>query len=204
VEVGDRFPTTTPSADSINTAEVYLRWRLAARQWAPVDGAALVGDLDERLRRFAGEWTVDVTYDEVTITGSRPLHAEQEGRVEEAFALVDTLALRAAALLGGPVGTSRSRARATEDLSGIEVAPAPRAAEPGRPRSAVWTVLLTLAMLVVVPLGFALVMSQVDDGLRGNALGATVVVALFIALVLAVVRLLIRSSVTPRRRRGQD
>jgi uncharacterized membrane protein YqjE len=68
----------------------------------------------------------------------------------------------------------------------------------------VWTVLLTLAMLVVVPLGFALVMSQVDDGLRGNALGATVVVALFIALVLAVVRLLIRSSVTPRRRRGQD
>lgn len=185
VEVGDRAAVTARRAAQGDVdPEVYLRVRLAG----PVEpGSELVTpELDEALTRFAGPYVVDVAGDELTLLGSRPLEPRRSGRVAEAFALADALAERAG---------SRRVVGAGPDLTKPPLEP-----EPARRRSpwaiAAWTV----GLLVVLPLGFAVVMSSLDDGLRGNRPAARAVVGLLVVLLIALAGWLVRLALTPRRR----
>ena len=71
--------------------------------------------------------------------------------------------------------------------------------EPSGPRPQAWrAVLAILALLVTVPLGLAVVMSQLDDHLRGRPFLGLVVVTVVIALITGLVRLVVGR--TTRRR----
>lgn len=198
LEVGDRFPTTVPFRGDATYAEpaLYLRARLSGRAGTAPYGVPLVTpELEEELTALAGEHTVEVTGDELTVLGSSPLGPTGPGRVERAFDLVDALAARADQLL----------VRLADEGPTASGVPIPELAPPevveGRPASALTVVVLTLALVTVLPLGLALVMSQVGGSLRGHEGAATLAVGAFVALCFALVALLIRTVSRPRRPR---
>jgi hypothetical protein len=183
VEVGDRFPVeNVRHSHEERRPELFLRARLSGPVPAGTSGARLVDDdLDGVLARLAGSYRVEVTGDELTVLGERPLAPSQPERVREAFEVVDELAARAEERV-----VSRSTPSATP--SGIPVpAAAPRRRGRGRPFGPVRTVLATLGLLVGAALGIAIVMSILDDSLRGDRSAAQVVVSLLIVVMFAVV-----------------
>ncbi|GGF45986.1 hypothetical protein GCM10011519_19820 [Marmoricola endophyticus] len=186
VEVGDRFPvagrlrldalTTAPGA--LAERELFLRARLAGG--AAGDralGARVPADLAQRLRRFAGErYRVELAADELTVFGSEPLGIDHPVRMREAFDLIDALAA----------------ANSAEQASTLDTTPTstPRGRGPLR------VVLGVVAMLVVVPIGFAVVMSAADALLGHGSLAGALVLAL-VAVIAIVVGLVVRHLLTP-------
>jgi len=192
VEVGERWPVTTPRistnpATGVMTAagrtpEVFLRARLAGRVGDDASVETMVTpELDDALRRFAGAYRVEATGRELTLFGTGRLDAAEPGRMEEAFELADRLVEAANTHL-----VSGSIEKPT--LSGVRIpdrddgkAPQRRAMGPLK------VVGLTLALMVIGPLLIAAVMSVADDGLRGNEGAARLVVGLVVVASLVVV-----------------
>lgn len=181
VEVGERFPTSTPAgASQPNRPELFLRARLAGpATHDPAERELVTPELHEALSRFAGPYAIEVSGDELTLFGSRELDVVRPGRVEEAFALIDELVTRADAALV----PTRTRPEP------------PRGRLPGPLTVVGWT----LALVVVVPLVIAIVMSILDDHLRGAGSAARLVVSLIVLATLAVVARVVKAAVTPRR-----
>lgn len=188
VEVGDRFRTDGPRhRHDLVEPEVYVRVRLPGLPRVRPGTELLTPDLHGALAHFAGTYAVEVTGKEVTVLGSRSLDPDDEGRVAEAFAIADALQARAIDVLVAPA----------------EVAPA----APGAPTSppvvrrppSPWRVVgWTLALVIVVPIGFAVVMGSIDDWLRTDAPWAIpVVVGLLISGVFVAIRWVLKKSVTP-------
>lgn len=214
VEVGDRFPVTSvgvaPSpiggvtAARQNRPEVFLRAQLAgpaARE--PQDDELVTPELHERLTRFAGPYTIEVSGDELTFFGSRALDTAGPGRVEEAFDLADELADRANAALvpeAHRTATLPFRYERPDDDR-----PAPYLPGGRQPKRSGWrgrpakVVALGLAFLVGGTLVIAVGMSVLDDVLGGNRLAVTVVVAVIVVVVFAVAARIAR-TLTARRR----
>lgn len=204
VEVGDRWPATPPKVGMSgitgtvqaepHTAQLFMRVRLNERVRPGTRASEIVTPaLDEELRRFAGDYTVEVAGQELTVFGSRELEATRPDRMEQAIGLAERLAAHHAGLVG-------SEGEAT--TSGI---PIPQLAEVrtpgGRPMGALKAIGLVLALVVVGALVIAVVMSVLDDGLRGQKGLAEVVVLIVIAVLLAAVAGLVRLITTPRRER---
>lgn len=179
VEVGERFPTTAPRGSrEPNRPELFLRARLAGP--ATRDPSELVTpELHEALSRFAGPYAIEVSGDELTLFGSRELDVVRPGRVEEAFALADELVSRASTgLVPTPTHPEPPRGRTPRPL-----------------RVVGWI----LALMVGGPLVIAILMSILDDHLRGAGSAARLVVSLVVLATMAVVGRLVRAAVTPRR-----
>lgn len=207
VEVGERFPTTAPrSSRQPNRPELFLRARLAGRATHdPHEGELVTPELDDALSRFAGTYAIEVSDDELTLFGSRELDVVRRDRVEEAFALADELVARANATLvrsprpGAPAGETQST------LSGIPI-PARTRPEPprGRLRRPLTIVGWTLALMVGGPIVIAIVMSVLDDHLRGADAAARLVVSLVVLAAMAVVARVLKAALTPRRGGKRD
>ncbi|EWS80214.1 hypothetical protein BF93_04870 [Brachybacterium phenoliresistens] len=211
-EIGDAWPMTLPevgisAATGVRvggprTAEVFLRARLSAPVRAPLvhDGREAVTsdgqedradgstpfvspEMDRDLRAFAGPYTLEISGQEVVLCGSRPLDASRAERVQEAAVLVEALASRTEALL-------------VDDAAGGPHAPVPWAAatgphHPAPPRRGarrpVVVLLGVLALLVVVPVALAVVMSSIDHVLLGREVLAKAVVGVAVVLILGIV-----------------
>jgi hypothetical protein len=185
VEVGDRFPTTAPERRSPNQPRLFLRTRLPGRVTGPASEAVSPA-LRDALRRFAGDYLLEGSGDELTVFGSRALEPGRPGRVQEAFVLVEELAAQVTATVD-PGSGSRTPAG---------VRPEPLAGRRPRPLAvAGWT----LALVVGGPVAIAIVMSTLDEHLRGNEGAARVVVSLIILVVLAAVGRLLKAAMTVRR-----
>lgn len=179
VEVGERFPVTGPQRRGAPaTPELFLRGRLAGRSapWATTDAGP---ELHERLTAFAGTYVVEVFRDELTVFGSKRLDPTRPGRMAEALALTDALVAEA---------DDRIPASARDHAPAV-----PEFGEGGRGRRTHPGVVVaaTLALLVVVPLTFAFVMSILENW------GAPVPLKVLavsggVSLVLVVVRAVVR------------
>jgi hypothetical protein len=191
LEVGESIPTTIPADRRPNQPVLFLRARLAGPTAADPDNTLVTPELERRLTGIAGPYRVEVAGDELTLLGSRPLDSRPR-HVEEAFELAATLAARADA---HPADTS---APAETTLSGIPLPnPSPRPASSGRTRRPLIVVGWTLAVLVLGPLAIAVVMSILDDHLRG-AVEARLVVSIIVVVTLLLVARLVREAVTPK------
>ena len=197
VEVGDRFPTTAPtSTEDANEPELYFRARLSGKatslrrweSWVPLE-------LDERLATFAGPYEVETYRDELTLYGTRRLAVREPGRVQEAFALVGTLAALADDVLVRPQATAPKAGGVEQTSSGIPRPATGREPVPtGRPLSAVWVVIWTLALLIVCTAAFAVGGAMLGDSLRGNEAGATLLVGLVSTVIVAAIGFFIRRA----------
>jgi hypothetical protein len=195
VEVGDRFPAPRGGARRVQRPALFLRARLSGRAAGGPTARGLVPrELHDAIERFAGPYRIEVAGDELTLLGTRELEAARPGRVQEAFALLDRLVeLAESRLLPSPGST------AEPTPSGIPVPELPRpTALRGRRRGPLRVVGMTLALLVVGPLVLAVVMSVVDDQLRGNEGVARLVVGLVVAAMLVAVAWVARTVTTPR------
>lgn len=213
LEVGDSWPLTrvrtrigvtthVVTAKNAPEAKVFLRAVLpgTVRRAYSFDGASgsrdvariagrdtrfMTTEIDDALHEFAGDYTLEVTGDELTVMGTRPLEPTRPDRVETAFALIDVLAARAGTVL--------------VDQGSIRPAPgrSPQGARPvaGRRRAGRHPLVIVgavLAMLIVVPLAIALVMSSIDGVLRGREGLATIVVGLMLPVLFWLVARLMR------------
>ncbi|WP_151523803.1 hypothetical protein [Serinicoccus kebangsaanensis] len=197
LEVGDRLPATAPRARLMqpsgraqvepHQAEVFLRARLAGRvakrttSERDVVPPEVLGDL----ARFAGRYTVEVTGDELTVFGSRPLGPTTPGRVHEAFSLTAALANHVNQTL---VTEPAADPRPSEDADQR----APR-------RGPLATILVTLALLILGPLLIAVVMANLGDRIDNRG-AAIVIVGVLIAVLFAVIGGLLRWLNAPGRR----
>lgn len=166
---------------------VFLRARLAGVARPPDAGELTGGGLDERLREFAGRYWIEVSGDELTLFGSKKLETSDAGHVEAAFTFADELVTRANAALVTAPG----------------VHPAASDADSGKRPSALVTVALTLAFLIVGPIVIAVVMSTLDDYIHGNEALAQLAVYLMITVMFAVMSALLR-FVSKRHRRPSE
>jgi hypothetical protein len=195
VEVGERFPTTAPrSSAHPNRPQVFLRARLAGR--ATRNPRELVTPaLRGALSRFAGAYTLEVSGDELTLFGSDGLEVERPGRLREAFVLIDELVARANAELVPAPG-----AGAASSSSGFRIPvaprPEPRQGSPRRPRTIIgWTLGLVVGGAILI----AIIMSTLDDHLRGNERVARLVVSLIVGAAVAAVARVAKAAMTARR-----
>lgn len=209
VEVGDSFPThVPPGARRPNQPALFLRARLAGRAADdPHDVGLITRELGEALEQLAGSFEIEVAGDELTVFGSRELHPDRPGRVETAFALLDTLVARANATLvhePGPAGRPDAAAPSGGPTSsGIPVPAVPRPPAPqGRTRGPLATVAWTLALVISGAFAIAVVMSLLDDHLRG-AVATRLVVAVIVLMAIALVARVGRAMLSPRRRPGE-
>lgn len=139
--------------------------------------------MDRDLRAFAGPYTLEITGQELVLCGSRPLDASRAGRVREAVILVDALASRSEALLlDGEPGAPRTAATWSSAIGQHGAAP-----PMGRRRHPLVVVLMVLAMLIVIPLGLAVVMSSIDHLLLGREVLAKVAVGILVVAILGIV-----------------
>lgn len=197
VEVGDTFLITAPKArynptlgrvqaGAPNQPELFLRGQLSrhvARQQIALDPA-----LQERLSDFAGDHVVEVAADEVTVAGSKRLDADGAGRVEEAFALIDAVVAQVEAHAATWPATPSTTLEGGDRAGSAVGVVAPRRA--WRPMKVIGAALVTL---VVVPLGFAFVMSILDNTTRSRGV-AILAVNLFIAGSGAAMALVLRRA----------
>lgn len=231
LEVGDswpmerirvRFSATTHVASVRNApeAKVFLRAVLSGavrEQWegellrtgwdhagpSPSGPELLTPALRGALQEFTGGFTLEITGDELTVMGDRPLEPTRPERLRRGFALIGALAARAESLLVDP-------AAPLDPTAPLD----PSAPRPGRPpstgggaaggrqgRHPLVVVGAVLAMMIIIPLGIAVVMSSLEGLLRGNEGGAEVVVSLLLVVVTALVSAVMR-WVTRRRRTG--
>ncbi|GAB2463145.1 hypothetical protein GCM10027063_00490 [Promicromonospora xylanilytica] len=207
VEVGDRFriqaPVAVPSPLGVsvtrtNRPEMFLRARLAGpASREPHEGELITPELHERLTALAGPYTVEVSGDELTLFGSRPLETGTPGRVAEAFALAEELVACADAVLVTEPRPSGLGARYEEDVPD-RPSPywSPGQARKRRQRGPLWVVGLTLAFLVGVTLLIAITMSVIDDHLPGDQLAARLAVTVLVAATLWLAALLVRGMTT--------
>lgn len=196
VEVGDMFRVAAPlgaaagavlpgqaATSTAPPPRLFLRARLAGHvRRTPADVELVTPELDAALSSFAGTHAIEVSGEELTVFGSRPLDPTGPGRIAEGFALAEALVGRADELL---VDQPSWRA------DGVDVVPDGRR---GRPWTPVRTVGALLAMLVVVPVLVAVVMSILDDGLRGNEPAARLVVGVLVLAIVLVVGAVVRAS----------
>lgn len=197
LEVGDTWPTRrvrvrvrssgTVSAANAPQAEGFLRVVLPGRGHAghEVPGPfPMSSELDAALGELLGPYSLEVHDGELTVMGSLPLAPSRPERVTAAFDLAAALARRAGAAATTPAGA------------------APRGTG-RRSRHPLVIIGAVLAMLVVVPVAFAIVMSVLDDHIRGEA-EARAVVGLLIVVITAIVAFVIRWATSRRRRpRGE-
>ena len=207
VEIGERWPVTAPrlsvnaGTDRVSaearTPELFVRARLDGRLRAGTTVQDLVdAELDADLTELAGRCAIELSGQEVTVFGSRRLDPERPGRMREAFGLADRLA--------EAMEVRRAKARTeASTLSGVPVPePGPREVVPeGQKLSPAAVVILTVTLLIAIPLLIAVVMSSLEDGLRGRREAAGLVVTLMIAAVAALVAGFVR-LVTRRRPRN--
>lgn len=202
VEIGERWPVTAPRtfgvsvtnqvSAQVRTPELFLRARLRAPLPTGVTADQLVSsELDADLTEFAGRCTVELSGREMTVLGSRELDPTKPERMREAFGLIGRLvdAAEAARIDGGsgrPAPSGVAERKPPEE---------PR----GRKLRAPAVIGLTVALIIVVPVFLALVMSVIDDELRGHRGVATIVVGLIVMLAATVVAWFVR--LVSRRRR---
>lgn len=193
VEVGECTPTTLPpDARRPNQSALFLRARLTGHTGAEPD-QLVTPELHRQLTRLAGPYRVEVAGDELTVLGSRPLDPQRPGRLEEAFALAGTLVSRADA------HPADATTPGSPTLSGIPLPtpsrPLEAAGKPPRPLAVLgWG----MAALVAGSLAIAIVMSVVDDHLRGREVEARLVVSIIVVVTLLLVARLVRAAVSPR------
>lgn len=220
IEVGDTWSTArvrtrvssmtnTVRAENAPSAEVFLRAVLSGPVRAPelLDGAddergeardmgAVPGlvppDLDRALREFAGDYTLEVSGRELVLMGTQPWGPRRPERVRQSFALAEALAARVeetlvdgSAVQGGVPAT-------------VGTAPEETVRRGAHPLVVVLTV---LALLITGPLAIALVLSGIDDLLRGEEGAARVVVSVIITAVMGLMALVVRWLTAPRRSR---
>lgn len=192
VEIGDRFPMGVPRRhQSPNEPELYLRARLAGPVPPPMRTAAGLAspELQDRLTELAGPHRIEVTGDELTVFGTRPLEPGTSGRVQCAIELADDLAARAnAVLVRGAVPTT----------SGVPVPVVGRGARNTRTIGPWGAVGLVLALMTLFPLGLAVVMSNLDDHIQGEG-EARVVVSIVVLVAMVLVAGMVRLALAPRR-----
>lgn len=178
IEIGDMWEVTAPGPRRVRQPLVYLRIRLRG----PIDlRTGLPSVLDARLQEFAGDHVVEFARGELTVFGSRPLQANRTGRVREAFALAEEIAALAS----------------TQDVPFAVALATPHKAEfdPGtstRRFGPLKVVLITLALLIFGPLVIALILSSLEDELRGNRGAAQLVVGVVVAGALLFIGWLVR------------
>lgn len=201
LEVGDTWPTKrvrftigfsgAVSAQNAPQAEGFMRVVLPPGDHPPPRTFPMTAQLDEALWRLLGDCSLEIHDREITVMGSQPLEPESPERLTAAFRLAGALARFA----GAPQSTGAD-------------APPPEPAQRGigrRTRHPLKIVGGVLAFFVVVPVAFAIVMSNLEDLSLGEA-GLRAVLAWFIIPVIGVlVALLLRwATARPRspRRRG--
>ncbi|MFC0674986.1 hypothetical protein [Brachybacterium hainanense] len=197
VEIGDAWPMSPDMpVRAQRRSELFVRIRLSrpVREEARADPRTgfVTPEVDEALRGFAGAYVLEAEGAELTLWGRRPLDPSRPERVEEAFFLADALAARAEELL-----VDRSAPPATP--WGTSLLNEADARSPRRGASALRVVAVVLGLLILLPVGIALVMSVLDDHLRGNATAARIVVAVIVLIVGQIVVRAIR-RLTARRR----
>ncbi len=202
LEVGDTWPTDrirvrVSSSGAVNaanapSAEAFLRVVLPGRgRTPPADGAPvpMTSELDVALGGFLGAYSLEVHGGELTVMGSQPLEPDRPERVTAAFDLAASLArlaeAQSPAATDAPSASAHGRARGGTRR---------------RSRHPLAIIGAVLALFLVVPVGFAIVMSILDDHLGGGEGAARIVIGLLIAGITAVVALVLRWATTGRRR----
>ena len=163
--------------------------------------------LSQRLRAVAGDArlavgaTIGVLMVLVAVVGLGIVVATRDLGEVTAIVLLSALLLMGAYVVADALhqaGQQEPRAEVvvTEGIYGRTV-PLP---EPTGPRPKAWkAVVAVLVLLVTVPLGLAVVMSQLDDHLRGHPLLGTVVVTVLVTLITLLVRVVVGRTTTRRR-----
>lgn len=204
VEVGDRWPVTTPKLRTnsvtdtvqaeVRTPELFLRVRLSGRVSPGGSAAEVVTTaLDAELRQLAGAYTIEVTDRELTVFGTRELELTDADRMKQALGLAERLAEAAEAELVGDAPEPTA--------SGIPIPEVGTRSSGGRMMGAVKVVGITIALFIIAPLVFAAVMSVADDNLRGRGGVAQVVVYLAVMALVGVVGWVVRLITRPQRSR---
>lgn len=181
VEVGERFPATANGQELRQNLAVYLRVRLSGPAPVASSGDELLTSAERlALMRWAGiEETgleVEVEGDELTVLGRGRLRPRRTGRVEDGFALAETLKAR-----GEEVFVPRGRAEAAagrRTTSGVTL-PAlerPEAPAPSQPRHPLAVAAGLVGLVALGGLAFALVMSVLESIAPRSSLAAAVVV----------------------------
>lgn len=218
VEVGDAWPmgplrlstsaATGVSASDQRSSEAFVRVKLSGpvRRQVVHDGRGepltqddpaepfLTPAMDRDLRDFAGPYVLEATGTELTLIGARPLHPDRRERLQRAFVLADALASRAEALLVDP-----ATAPAAASWSAETSPPGGRPTSGPRTRRPLAVIGATVALLVVVPVAFAVVMSMIDGQLQGNRPLALLVVGAAVVALTRIAWLVVRHLTTPRR-----
>lgn len=200
LEVGDLFPITPVSSTRPDGRKPTAYVRVVATGFLPTgpDAAASVVDpgLRAELEALLGEVGVEVAGREVTVYGARSLEPARKGRLREVMLLAERVALAAE-----DVATRTDAAPVERSAAGITIPAVPtKAPTPGRRIHPALLVLGTLVGLIVLPVGFAVVLSALEPYLRGRDLLIAVVLPLLVAVMVAVVGVVIRLAVTFRRR----
>lgn len=206
LEVGDSWPmerlqvhvsdSGAVSADNAPAAEGFLRVVLHSSEQSGPAGFAMTAELDAALGGLLGPYRLELEGGELTVMGSVPLEPARPERVTAAFELADALARQA-----GAVHASGMVAPAVQAVPVGGPSQPMRAPRARRPLTVITAV---LAMMVVVPVLFAIVMSIVDDHLPSDEGAARAVLAVLLIGITAVVWLVLRWITAGRRRRGRD
>lgn len=199
LEVSDTWPTEriryrvrssgAVTAANAPQAEGFLRVVLPPGAPPSAEEFPMTPQLDDALWRLLGPYGLEVHDGEITVMGSHPLEPERPEQVTAAFELAAALAQLAPASRGA-----------------VPDAPA---AEPARPESGRRTrhplaiVAAVLAMFIGGSVGFALVMSSLENRLRGDESAAGAVIGVLILAISALVVFVLRWATSrPRRSRG--
>lgn len=201
LEVGDRQRVTSPLRRYRRMPQLYLRMRLSGPPDLEPDEPVITPVLDRELRELAGAYRVELSGEELTVFGSRPLEPTREGRVGVALALCGALARRADELLVGGQAPSRPSLEAAGASPGTSPGTDPASTRPDtsttRSSGAGRVLLVALALLVLGPLAIAIPLSIIDDwGLP--ALALRVIVIILILGALWGIGLVVRWLLTPR------
>lgn len=206
LEVGDSWPMErlqvhVSDAGAVSTAnapaaEGFLRVVLHSPDHPGPTRSPMTTQLDAALVGLLGPYRLELGGGELTVMGSVPLEPARPERVTAAFELAAALARQASAVRGAGMVAAAGQA--------VPATPAGGHPQPGSDRRARRTLAVigaVLAMMVVVPTLFAVVMSVLDDHLPSGEGAARAVIAMLLIGITAVVSLVIRWTTAGRRRR---
>ncbi|TQL67410.1 hypothetical protein FB381_1286 [Nocardioides albertanoniae] len=209
VEVGDLWPlggaaraadgVEDPGSAAYPERRLFLRVKMGFSIRAGMRAEVVTPELDERLRSFAGAYSLEISGSELTVFGRRELRPKDPLRMAEAFGLAQQLAERLAEVSRD---RRRGRGRGAEkaNASGIPIPQRHVADDAGlRTMGALKVIGITVALLVIGPLAIAVFMSAIDGGLRGREGVAQVVTLVVVSVVCAVIAGVVRMITTPRR-----
>ena len=207
LEVGDTWPLQrvrvrvssrgAVSAANPPAAEGFLRVVVHDPHGQRPEEFPMTAQLDAAIGGLLGPYRLEVGDGEVTVMGSVPLEPSRSESVTAAFEIAAALARQAGAVPVTGTGDPAAPAHAT-----------PRRAANRSTRHPLTIIAAVLAMMVVVPVAFAIAMSILDDFLPRDEwmAGAVLLTVLSVLLIgiTAVVGAVIRwATAVGRRRRGE-